>query len=329
MTKIAVLDDYLELAQQLAPWDSLPGGPEVTFYHDRGPSIETLMIRLRDAEIVCTVRERTAIPRALLERLPALRMIAGTGRTQANVDVDFATERGILIATTGGASNSTVDLTWGLIIAILRQIPQQDAALRAGTWQTSAGISLEGKTLGIFGLGNIGSRMAKIAQDFGMKVIAWGPTLTEERAARNGAEMLTKEEVLRCADILTIHWRLSELTRGQVGAAELALMKPTAYLINTARGPIVDEAALVDALRNYRIAGAAMDVYDNEPLRPDHPYLSLKNTVLTPHLGYASIESLRAYYQQTVDNIRDYLQDGHPKPSNLLNPEALKRRPSR
>ena len=324
MVAIAVLDDYLDMARRLAPWESLPGAPDIRFYHDRAPSFETLARRLADVQIICTLRERTSITAALLDRLPELRLIAATGRVQASIDVATATARGILIATTGGTSSSTVELTWGLILALVRRIAAEDVALRAGNWQTTVGTGLEGKALGILGLGQIGSRVANVARAFGMRVLAWGLTLTQDRAVRHGAEMVTKDELLQQADIVTIHWRLSELTRGQIGAGELAMMKPTAYLVNTARGPIIDEGALVDALKAGRIAGAALDVYDREPLPADHPLLRVPNTVLTPHLGYASEDGLRAFYLQTIENIRHYLEG---EPANLLNPEALDRAP--
>lgn len=322
MVAIAVLDDYLDVARRLAPWDSLPGHPEVRFYTDRGPTLDQYAERLADVQIISTVRERTPLPAALLGRLPSLRLICVSGGAPANLDMQAATARGIVVSAAAGAGNSTVELTWALILGLVRSVPQEDAALRSGSWQTRPGYGVEGKTLGILGLGRIGSRVAAIGRAFGMNVVAAGLTLTEERARQQGVEMLSISELLTRADIATIHWRLNDATRGLIGAKELALMKSTSYLVNTSRGPIVDETALILTLRNNRIAGAALDVYDVEPLPAGHPLLSLSNTVLTPHLGYASMEALQAFYTGAVENIRNFL-DGHP--TNVLNPEALER----
>lgn len=323
MTTIAVLDDYTRIARNSADWDSLPGKPEVRFHHDRGPSRELLLQRLADVDIICTMRERTRIDAAMLEALPQLKMIAATGRGQASLDVAKATELGIMVTVTGGGGgDSTGELTWGLIIALMRQIPTEDTALRRGEWQTVVGTGLDGKTLGILGLGRIGSHVAEIARAFRMQIVAWGPTLTAERAERNGAEMVSKEELFRRADVITIHWVLSDVTRGLIGAAELNLMKPTAFLVNTSRGPIVQQQPLLDVLASGSIAGAALDVYDQEPMPDDHPLLSLPNTVLTPHLGYATEEGYRAFHSQQVENIRNLL-DGHP--TNVFNPDVLQR----
>ena len=326
MVKIAVLDDYLQIAQRLAAWDSLPDIPEVRFYHDRGPTFEMYAERLAEVEVISTVRERTPLPAELLARASALRMICVTGGAPANLDMRAATARGIVVSAAAGAGNSTVELTWALILGLVRSVPQEDAALRTGVWQTRPGYGVEGKTLGILGLGRIGSRVAAVGRAFGMQIVAAGVTLTQERANQNGAEMLTIPELMTRADVITIHWRLNDLTRGRIGAAELSLMKPSAYLVNTSRGPIVDEAALIETLRQGRIAGAALDVYDQEPLRLGHPLLSLPNVVLTPHLGYASMEALEAFYKGTVENIRNFLLG---RPSNVLNPEVLEGQASR
>jgi phosphoglycerate dehydrogenase-like enzyme len=249
------------------------------------------------------MRERTPFPRALLEKLPRLRLLVTTGMRNASIDLAAARERGVVVCGTPGASGTTGELTWGLIHALFRQIPREDRLVREGKWQTTVGLGLAGKTLGILGLGTIGSQVAKVGTAFGMEVIAWSQNLDAERASRAGAKRVERDELLARSDVVTIHLVLSERTRGLIGERELATMKPTAFLVNTSRGPIVDEAALAAALKKGTIAGAGIDVYDNEPIAPDHPLLSAPNTVLTPHLGYVTREGYSAYFRGAVEDI--------------------------
>jgi phosphoglycerate dehydrogenase-like enzyme len=312
MTTIAVIDDYLKLAPASGDWGSLPGNPEVRFYHDRGASEAELRRRFADVDILCTMHERTAMNRELLSALTNLKLILGTG--QPAIDMAAATDLGIIMAGARGrgqGGDPTAELTIGLMIAAMRWIPAEDEALRRGLWQTQIGESLGGRTLGVLGLGRIGGRVAAVARIFEMNVIAWGPTLTPERAHQHEAEIVSKEELFRQSDVITIHWKLTDATRGLVGAADLALMKPTAYLINTARGPLVQQDALLDVLGNGKIAGAALDVYDDEPLPEDSPFLALPNTVLAPHLGYSTGEYLRRTYAAQAEACRAFLS-GQP-----------------
>ncbi|HEX2186070.1 MAG TPA: D-2-hydroxyacid dehydrogenase family protein [Chloroflexota bacterium] len=307
VVRIAILDDYQGVALQMADWGTLPTGTEVQVFRDHLADEVAVAERLADFEVVVAMRERTPFPRRLLERLPKLRLLVTTGMRNASIDLAAATERGIVVCGTGGVGAATAELTWGLILALLRQIPREDAATRGGAWQVSVGVGLHDKTLGVLGLGNLGSRVATVGRAFGMRVIAWSQNLTAARAAEVGATLVGKDELLAQADILSIHLVLSERTRGLIGARELALMKPTAYLVNTSRGPIVDEAALIDALRRGAIAGAALDVFDVEPLPAGHPLRSLPNTVITPHLGYVTAETYRVFFGDAVEDIRSFL----------------------
>ena len=301
--RIAVLDDYQGVAREMADWASLGPDCEVTFFGDHLSALQELAARLAPFEAVVAMRERTPFPRALLEKLPRLRLLVTTGLRNASIDVAAARERGIVVCGTPGSSGTTGELTWGLVLALFRQIPREDRALREGRWQTTVGIGLAGKTLGIVGLGTIGSQVAKIGAAFGMEVIAWSQNLDAERARRAGAQRVERDELLARSDVVTIHLVLSERTRGLIGARELSLMKPSAFLVNTSRGPIVDEAALAAALEKRTIAGAGIDVYGAEPIAPDHPLLSAPNTVLTPHLGYVTLESYRAYFGGALEDI--------------------------
>lgn len=321
--KIVLLDDYQNVAMKLAPWSTLPKGTVVQAYADHLDDLDALAARLRDADVVMALRERTAFPRALLERLPNLKLIPTAGMRNAAIDVKAATDLGILICGSQGDSMATAELTWGLIFSVLRHIPAEHQALRAGRWQSTVGVGLGGKTLGLLGLGTIGAQMARVAQAFQMRVIAWSQNLTDERARECGVERVTKDGLLRQSDILSIHTRLSDRTRGILGAAELAAMKSTAVLINSSRGPIVDEGALVAALRKKTIAAAGLDVYDVEPLPAGHPLTALDNVVLTPHLGYVTEDRLEAFYQQTLENIAAWLNDA---PKRVVNPDVLPRR---
>lgn len=301
--RIAVLDDYQGAALTSADWGSIPDGEVVTFA-DHLDDEHALAERLRGCEVVVAMRERTPFPRSLLERLPDLRLLVTTGARNASIDVAAARERGVTVCGTRGSGSPTAELTWGLILALARHIPREDAATRAGQWQTTLGIGLQGRTLGVIGLGNLGGQVARVGRAFGMDVIAWSQNLTAERAAEVGATLVTKDELLARADFATIHLVLSERTRALIGARELALMRPDAYLVNTSRGPIVEEAPLIEALRTHRIAGAALDVFDHEPLPHDHPLLALHNVVLTPHLGYVTAETYAIFYGDAVEDIR-------------------------
>ena len=323
MFKVALLDDYQRVAPQYADWDSLSPQGSVTVFHDHLTDEDAIVERLQGFDAVMALRERTPFPRSLLERLPNLKLIASAGMRNAAIDMDAATELGIVVCGTGGSSRATMELTWGLILGLLRQIPLEHRATRDGEWQRTLGIGLDSKTIGLIGLGNIGSQMAEVARAFHMNIVAWSQNLTQERAEANGAVLVSKDELLAQSDIVTIHTRWSERTRGLLGSRELALMKPSAYLVNTSRGPIVDEDALVTALRSRAIAGAGLDVFDEEPLPGDHPLLALDNVLLTPHLGYVTKETYRNFYGQTLQNIRSFIEG---TPQRVMNPEALDRR---
>jgi phosphoglycerate dehydrogenase-like enzyme len=308
--RIAVLDDYQDVARGMADWATLEGF-EAVFFRQHVPGIDALAKQLAGFDVIVAMRERTPFPRALLERLPKLRLLVTTGMRNRSIDVEAAKARNISVCGTPGLNTTTAELTWGLILALARQIPREDRELRTGRWQTTVGLGLAGKTLGILGLGSIGQQVARVGAAFGMKLIAWSQNLDPEKARLSGAKRVEKEELFREADILTIHLVLSERTRGLVGARELALMKASALLVNTSRGPIVDERALAEALKRGTLAGAGIDVFGEEPIPRDHPLLVAPNTVLTPHLGYVTRESYRVYYEGAVEAIRAW-QAGAP-----------------
>ncbi|TMI90085.1 MAG: D-2-hydroxyacid dehydrogenase family protein [Bacillati bacterium ANGP1] len=319
MAKVAVLDDYQGVALEMADWRALGPAVDVQVFRDHLKDEDRLADRLAPFHAIVAMRERTPFPTRLLERLPALRLLVTTGAANASIDLDGATRLGILVCGTRGLKYPTAELTWGLILALTRHIPREDQATRRGHWQTTLGVGLQGKTLGVIGLGTLGSQVAAIGRAFGMPVIAWSQHLTAERAAECGAALVSKEGLLRQADVVTIHLKLSDRTQGLLGPRELALMKPTAFLVNTSRGPIVDEGALVEALRRGAVAGAALDVYDDEPLPPDHPLRRLENTVITPHLGYVTREGYEVFYRDAVEDVRAFF-DGHPV--RALNPDV-------
>src|ERR1043166_3376262 len=279
--RIALLDDYQNVAREMADWAGLGADCEVVSFQDHLRDNHAIARRLHDFEVVIAMRERTPFPRALLEKLPRLRLLVTTGMRNASIDLAAARERGVVVCGTPGASGTTGELTWGLIHALFRQIPREDRLVREGKWQTTVGLGLAGKTLGILGLGTIGSQVARVGTAFGMEVIAWSQNLDAERASRAGAKRVERDELLARSDVVTIHLVLRERTRG----------------------PIVDEAALAAALKKGTIAGAGIDVYDNEPIAPDHPLLSAPNTVLTPHLGYVTREGYSAYFRGAVEDI--------------------------
>jgi phosphoglycerate dehydrogenase-like enzyme len=312
MRQCVLLDDYQNVARECADWSSVEKDIDLTVHNEPLGSEREVIDALRDAEIVCLMRERTAFPRSVIEALPNLKLIVTTGLYNAAIDLEAALAGGIVISGTRGLPHPTAELAFGLMLDLARNISREDAAMkRSVPWQTTVGTDLNGKTLGLVGLGRLGSRVAKYARAFDMDVIAWSQNLTAERAAEGGATLVSKEELFARADFLSVHLVLSPRTHGVVGADDLARMKKSAYLINTSRGPIVDTAALLDALRTSRIAGAALDVYDNEPLAIDHPLRSAPNLVLTPHLGYVTGETLRIFYGDTVEDIRAWL-DGKP-----------------
>jgi phosphoglycerate dehydrogenase-like enzyme len=304
---IAVLDDYQGVALSMADWSVLEGRASITIFNDHIADADAVVSRLLPFDIVCVMRERTPMSRAVIERLPKLRLIASTATRNASIDIEAADERGIEVVHTGYSSAPTIELTWALILAGARHLVDENASLRGGGWQRFIGEDLGGRTLGLLGLGNIGSAVAQIGKAFGMTVIAWSQNLTAERAGAAGAVLVSKDELFRQADVLSIHLVLSGRTRGLVGTAELALMKPTASLVNTSRGPIVVEADLLEALQKGKIAGAAVDVFDQEPLPLDHPFRSLPNLLATPHIGYVSRGLYQRFYQDTVDNIAKWI----------------------
>ena len=308
--RIAVLDDYQNVALSLADWSLLDARMSVTVFNDHLANSDAVVERLQPFDIVCVMRERTPMTRAIIARLPNLRLIASTGSRNASIDLKAAEERGVKVVHTGYTSTPTIELTWALILASARNLIAENTSLRGGGWQQSVGDDMTGRTLGLLGLGNVGGAVAKIGAAFGMKVIAWSQNLTNERAAEGGAICVSKEELFRGADVLSIHLVLSDRTRGLVGAAELTLMKQTARLINTSRGPIVVEADLIAALKEKKIAGAAIDVFDQEPLPLDHPFRKLPNLLAAPHIGYVSRALYERFYQDTVANIRRWL-DSH------------------
>jgi len=320
--KIAVLDDYQGVALDLADWNSLPENCQVVVFKEHWASSDIVKERLRDFEIIVAMRERTPFGRELLAGLPNLKLLITTGMRNAAIDLDAATDLGIPVCGAGGGGFSTVELTWGLILALLRHIPQEDKATRQGHWQTTLGNELRGKILGIIGMGHLGSRIAAIGNAFEMQVIAWSQNLDSARATQCGATLVTKDELLTRSDILSIHLKLSDRTIGLIGSRELSLMKPTAYLINTSRGPIVDETALIEALKSHSIAGAGLDVYDHEPLPPDHTLRQLDNTVITPHMGYVTIETYKKFFAESVADIIAYLKG---QPVRVLNQAVLER----
>jgi phosphoglycerate dehydrogenase-like enzyme len=317
MTRVAVLDDYQGVALRLADWRALPADADVHVFRDHRHDEDALVERLEAFDVVVAMRERTPFPRRLLERLPRLRLLVTTGMRNAAIDLRAAGDRGILVCGTESLPYPTAELTWGLILALLRRIPQEDRATRSGRWQVSVGVGLRDKILGVIGLGRLGAQVATIGKAFQMTVLAWSQNLTAARAAEVGATLVGKDDLLAQADIVTLHLVLSARTRHLLGARELGRMKPTAYLINTSRGPIVDEQALVQALRQGTIAGAGLDVFDTEPLPPEHPLRRLENTVVTPHLGYVTEETYRVFYAQAVEDIQAFLRGS---PLRVLRP---------
>jgi phosphoglycerate dehydrogenase-like enzyme len=307
MHRIAVLDDYQSVAHDFTDWSQLPDPAEVVEFHDHVADPDALVARLEPFDVVIAMRERTRLSKEVLERLPNLRLLVTTGMRNKSIDVEAANEKGITVCGTASQPTATAELTWGLILATLRHIPQEDASMRAGGWQNTIGGDLAGHTLGVVGLGRIGTQVAKVGQAFGMDVVAWSQNLTDERAAQHGVRRVEKDELFATADVVTVHLLWSKRTRGLIDADDFALMKHTAIFVNTSRGPIVDEAALIDVLRTDRIAGAGIDVYDQEPLPRDHPLRELRRAVLTPHLGYVTRDTYEVFYREAVEDVAAFL----------------------
>jgi len=306
--RCAVLDDYQNVAKTLADWGKIAGDVDVTVFTKPMSGPDEVHRTLKDFDIVCMMRERTPFRRNTLEALPNLKLLITTGARNASIDMAAAAERGITVCGTGSFGNPTTGIAFGLILELTRRIGYEHARLKAGEpWQVTLGPDIEGKTLGIIGLGKLGARVAGVAKAFGMKVIAWSPNLTPEKCKEAGVDYATKEELFRNADFVTIHVQLGDRSRGMVTAKEFALMKPTAYIVNTARGPIIEEKALIAALNERRIAGAGLDVFDVEPLPLDHPFRRMDNVVITPHLGYVSRQNYEHYFPDIVENIRAFI----------------------
>ena len=303
MPTLTVLDDYQNIALGSADWSVVRTHYDMDVLTEHIADESDLVDALANSEVVVAMRERTAFPARVLRRLPGLRLLVTTGMANAVIDIDAARGLGITVCGTTGTGNAVPELTLGLIIALTRNIAKEDAAMRAGGWQRTIGPGMAGHTLGVVGLGRLGIPVARLAQAFGMSVIAWSPNLTAERAAEHGARAVSKQELFATADVITIHMPLSDRSRGLIGADDLALMKPSAFLINTSRGPIVEEAALLHALRERRIAGAGLDVYDVEPLPVDHPLRSMPNTLLLPHIGYVTTDTYERWYGQIVEDV--------------------------
>ena len=311
MKRLAIIDDYQNVALEMIDWSPLAGDVSISVFNDHLEDETALVDRLRHYEIVCVMRERTPFPESLLKRLPILEHLFTPGMGNASIDVAAARRQGVVVSGSPTLAHPTAELAWGLIVALTRRITAEERATHAGSWQTTIGEGLSGKILGIIGLGRIGKRVAKVGHAFGMTVVAWSPNLTPDRCAGTPARYLEKEELLSRSDVVTIHLRLGERTCALISRREFELMKPTAYLINTSRGPIVEELALVEALETGAIGGAGLDVFDIEPLPPDHPLRQTPNTVITPHLGFVTVENYRIFFRAAVENIRAWL-DGEP-----------------
>ncbi len=311
-TAIALLDDYQNVALALADWSALPADAEITVFDDHEADLDRLAAGLAEFDLIGIMRERTPFPRELIERLPHLRLLVTTGGRNASIDLEAAVEHGVTVCGTGGGASATAELTWGLILSLLRRIHDNDAVMRAGGWQNHVGLDLQGRTLGVIGLGRLGAQVATVGLAFGMEVVAWSRNLTDQRCAEVGVRRVGFEELLAAADIATIHLVLSPRSRGLIGEGELRAMGPGCHLINTSRGPIVDEAALIQALESGAIAGAALDVYEVEPLPAGHAFRRLPNLLLSPHVGYVTRETYEIFYADMAEAMAAFLA-GAPK----------------
>ena len=312
MRKCAILDDYQRVALRLADWDALASDLNLTVFDRHLGDEEAVASALSEFDIIVAMRERTPFPGSLFARLPQLKLLVTTGRLNAAIDLQAATNCGVTVCATPSVQHSTAELTWGLILALCRHIPFEDRSMHeGGAWQQRVGVDLHGKVLGLVGLGTLGRQVARVGQAFGMRVIAWSNNLTREACLEAGVDYASKDELIARSDVLSVHVRLGQRSTGLIGREELRRMKPTALLINTSRGFIVDEAALIDALERHEIRGAGLDVYEEEPLPTDHPLRRLDNVVLTPHVGYVTEDSYRAFFAGIVEDIRCWL-DGRP-----------------
>jgi len=318
--KLAILDDYQGTAKDLGDWSSLPPGTNVQFFQDHIANEDKLVERLRDFDMVMGMRERTPFTRSILSRLPKLRLLMTTGLRNASFDMEAASDMGIPVCGASGAGEGPTELTWGLILSLMRHIHEEDKRSREGSWGTTVGVGLKGKTLGLIGLGHIGSLVAKVGQAFDMNIIAWSQNMTAERAKACDARLVDKETLFRESDVVSVHLVLSDRSRGLVGAEELELMKSSAFLVNISRGPIVDEKALIDVLERKAIAGAALDTFDVEPLPLSHPLFKTPNTLICPHLGYVTEEGYRAFYSGVIENVRAFLSG---EPIRVINEAVL------
>ncbi|MCE9672863.1 D-2-hydroxyacid dehydrogenase family protein [Myxococcus stipitatus] len=300
---VAVLDDYLDVARACADWSRLPAGAMLQVFREPLVGEDVRARALAGFDVIVAMRERTAFPASLLERLPDLRLLVTTGMRNASIDLEACRRRGVTVCGTGAVGAPAAELTWALLLALLKRVPESDRALREGAWQTGLTQTVEGKRLGVVGLGKLGTQVARVGRAFGMEVVAWSPRLTAERAEAGGARLVDKHTLFSTSDVVTLHLVLGDGTRGVVGDAELRAMKRSAYLVNTSRAGLVDEAALLSALREERIAGAGLDVFSVEPLPRGHPLTTLPNTVLTPHLGYATRENFDVFYRDALEDI--------------------------
>jgi phosphoglycerate dehydrogenase-like enzyme len=314
--KVAVLDDYQDVARHYGPWEELGDAVDVTVFTDHVADEESLVDRIAGFPVVVAMRERTAFPRRVLQRLSDLRLLVTTGMGNAAIDLAAARDHGVVVTGTGGLGPPTAELTWALILGLARDLVGEDRSIRTGGWQRSVGADLDGATLGVVGLGRLGSRVASIGLAFGMDVIAWSQNLQSATAQARGVRAVSKEELFRTADVVTVHLQLSERTRGLITKDDLALLKPTASIVNTSRGPIIDEGALREALSSGKLAGAGLDVFDVEPLPDDHPLRSAPRTLLTPHIGYVTEGTYQVFYREIVEDIAAFLAD---RPVRVLN----------
>jgi phosphoglycerate dehydrogenase-like enzyme len=310
--RCAILDDYQNIALSMADWSPVKSELDIKVFNEPLGGSEQTIKALQGFPIICAMRERTAFSRQVIEALPDLKLLITTGARNNSIDVAAAKERNVVVCGTPSFGNPTAGITIGLMLEVTRRIGYEHARLKAGApWQSTVGLDLEGLTLGVIGLGKLGVRVTNLAKAFGMKVIAWSQNMTPEKAREHGADYVSKEELFRQADIVSVHVQLSDRTRGLIGAKEIGLMKPSAYIINTSRGPIIEETGLLVALRENRIAGAGLDVFDVEPLPHDHPFRKMDNVVITPHLGYVSVQNYQQYFGGIVEDIRAWL-DGKP-----------------
>lgn len=311
MMRVAILDDYQRIALKATDWSRVQDSAAVDVFHDNIKDRDALVERLRPYDVLVIMRERTPFPRGLIERLPNLKLLVSTSARNRSIDLAACADRGVVACHTEGGHTPTAELTWALILGLAKRIPEEDRATREGHWGVGVGLGLAGRTLGVVGLGKLGSAVARVGKNFDMRVIAWSQNLTDARAREVGVQRVDKDTLLRESDFVTLHVVLSDRTRGLIGAAEMAKMKPTAYLVNTSRGPVVDEAALVEAVNKGVIAGAGLDVYGIEPLPKDHPIRSLPNSIILPHLGGFVIENYELWYRGAVEDIVAWM-DGKP-----------------